>query len=97
VKAKSVDPSNPEIEGQRTPLKAEFLPYLQDVAFQKYVLSKAYPQSTVTSYLLLTDKTSVVSVSGLNQLFKIQKINVLISNTKKRFQDLNKIAFNIIR
>ena len=73
VKAKSVDPNNPEIEGQRTALKAEFLPYLQDVAFQKYVLSKAYPQSTITSYLLLTDKTSVVSVSGLNQLFKIQK------------------------
>jgi hypothetical protein len=73
VKAKSVDPSNPEIEGQRTPLKAEFLPYLQDVAFQKYVLSKAFPQSTITSYLLLTDKTSVVSVDGLNQFFKIQK------------------------
>lgn len=73
VKAKSFDPTNPGIEGVKVILKADYLPYLQDVAFQKYVLSKAYPHSIITSYLLLTNKTAITKVNGLNQLFKIQK------------------------
>lgn len=49
-------------------------PYLQDVAFQKYVTKKAFPDFNVTAYLMLADKSKVASVNGLNQLFQI-KIN----------------------
>jgi len=73
VKAKSFDPRNPDIEGDRVPIKSGMLPYLQDVAFQKHVLSLAFPQSSITSFLLLTNKTAIATVDGLNQLFKVYK------------------------
>ena len=47
-------------------------PYLYDVAFQKYVLSNAFPEFDVSSYLLLVDKNAVAATSGLNQKFRIK-------------------------
>ena len=46
-------------------------PYLYDVAFQKYVLSKAFNQFSITAYLMLIDKDSVCSVDDLNQKFEL--------------------------
>lgn len=48
-------------------------PYLQDVAFQKYVLENACPGYTVTSYLMMADKNALCPVDGLNQKFRILK------------------------
>ncbi len=45
--------------------------YLFDVAFQKYVIEKAFPEFEVTSYLMLADKDKTTSVDGLNQMFRI--------------------------
>ena len=56
VKAKSYDSKNPGIEGSKGQILSEFLPYIQDVAFQKYVLTQAFPSYTVTSYLMMPDK-----------------------------------------
>ncbi|MBN1969144.1 MAG: DUF2779 domain-containing protein [Candidatus Delongbacteria bacterium] len=50
-------------------------PYLYDVAFQKYVIAKAFPQCKVKSYLMLADKTAQASVNGLNQKFVLEKRN----------------------
>ena len=47
--------------------------YLEDVAFQKYVISNAHPEFNVTAYLMLANKKAIASVDGLNQLFKIRK------------------------
>ncbi len=48
-------------------------PYLYDVAFQKYVISKAYPEFTIRSFLMLANKKSTANVNGLNQRFIINK------------------------
>lgn len=48
-------------------------PYLYDVAFQKFVVEKAFPDYSASSYLMLVDKTARPTTSGLNQ--KIQVVN----------------------
>lgn len=76
VKAKSFDPTSDSFFSKRDgSLKGDWSPYLHDVAFQKYVVSKAYPQLTISSYLLLADKSSLTSIDGLNQLFFITKVD----------------------
>jgi len=47
--------------------------YLYDVGFQKYVLSKLYPDFKINSFLMMANKESTATVDGLNQLFKIVK------------------------
>ena len=58
---------------KKNEIVAEFKPYIQDVAFQKYVLSKAYPNFLTTSFLMLADKDATCSTDGLNQKFKLIK------------------------
>lgn len=74
VKAKSIDIENYDgfISGKGG-LKSVWSPYLYDVAFQKYVLTSAFPEYEVTSYLMLANKNAVASVDGLNQRFFLQK------------------------
>ncbi len=75
VKAKSFDPNFDSFFSKRNDsIKADWSPYLHDVAFQKHVISKAYPQLSISSYLLLADKSSLTSIDGLNQLFFITKV-----------------------
>lgn len=57
--------------GEITGINSEWRPYLFDVAFQKYVLSKCYPDYLISSFLVMADKESIATVDGLNQLFKI--------------------------
>ncbi|WP_232220261.1 hypothetical protein [Legionella tunisiensis] len=52
IKAKSI--SNDEIK--EIEKRAEWKPYLADVAFQKWVLQQAYPNYQISSYLMLVDK-----------------------------------------
>lgn len=75
VKAKSWDSSksfwgSPKKDSK---LNKDWLPYLQDVAFQKYVLQKAMPGYTINAFLLLADKDVINYIEGLNQFFKIDK------------------------
>jgi len=65
----SVDKKTGEIKG----IKSTWEGYLFDVAFQKYVLWKCFPDYTIKAYLMMANKESVASVNGLNQLFKIDK------------------------
>lgn len=72
VKAKSYNSQKPEILGAKGDLLSDMRPYIEDVAFQAYVLGAAWPQSQIKSYLMMPDKSVTCDVDGLNQLFKIE-------------------------
>jgi Domain of unknown function(DUF2779) len=72
VKAKSYDSMNPEIESKRGGISSGMLSYIQDVAFQKWVLQQAYPEADITTFLMMPDKAHTTEVDGVNQLFRIK-------------------------
>jgi hypothetical protein len=53
-------------------------PYLYDVAFQKYVLSKIYPSYKINAYLTLINKDAIATVDNMNQLFQLRKIYKIV-------------------
>jgi len=83
VKAKSWDPEEDTFYGKRPEgsVKNDIRPYVYDVAFQKYVVTHAlqdlYPDRhfTVKARLMMADKSMTADINGLNQLFKIKKVN----------------------
>ena len=56
-------------------LKSIWKPYIYDVAFQAFVLKKAFPNYQVNSFLMCADKTAIATVNGLNQKFLLQNKN----------------------
>ncbi|MBP7735460.1 MAG: DUF2779 domain-containing protein [Spirochaetes bacterium] len=66
-------------------------PYLYDVAFQKYVISKAYPEFKIRSFLMMANKNSTANVDGLNQRFIINKKQDRINI--KTVGDISKTSF----
>lgn len=74
VKAKSFDSRDPfAFKGKRGGWVKDMLPYLQDIAFQRFVLKQAYPNWRIKSHLMMADTSKVSTVSGLNQCFRIQR------------------------
>ena len=73
VKAKSYNSEKPKILGSRGDLLTGMRPYIEDVAFQAYVLSGAFPHSKINKFLMMPDKAIACDVDGLNQLFKIER------------------------
>ncbi len=74
VKAKSCNSEELEIRTKRgNAIASGMLPYIEDVAFQSYVLRQAFPGSSVASFLMMPDKSKVATIDGLNQLFKVRK------------------------
>jgi hypothetical protein len=73
VKAKSFNKNKDSFWGKSGSLSSEWSPYLNDVAFQKHVVSSAYPNCSVSSYLMLVDKQAKCPTDGLNQKFRISK------------------------
>ena len=73
VKSKSFDlnKENPFLNKRGTTIRSKWKPYLYDIAFQKYVLTSAYPESSVSSFLMMVDKNAKCPIEGLNQKFKI--------------------------
>jgi len=71
VKAKSYDSQSPEILGAQGGILSGIRPYIDDVAFQAYVFTSAFPNARLKTFLMMPDKSVSVSVSGLNQMFKI--------------------------
>jgi len=72
VKAKSYDlDKDGTFIGKRGGIDSGWKPYLLDVAFQKYVVSKAFPQFQIEPFLMLADKTSLCPTEGLHQKFRI--------------------------
>ena len=75
VKAKSFDPAEDgdfrKARGQG--FDSKFLPYLQDIAFQRHVAGLAYPHFEFSCHLLMADKSRRASVDGLNQRFRVRR------------------------
>ena len=77
VKAKSIDSKNDQFvttKGDKNTIKGSIKPYVEDVAFQTYVLKNAFPQARVTSYLLMPDKSEVATIDQMNQFFKVKRV-----------------------
>jgi hypothetical protein len=74
VKAKSYSSRDDgDFLSNRGEIKANWKPYLFDIAFQKYVLTHAFPNTNVDCYLMLADKTAVCATDGLNQKFVLAR------------------------
>ncbi len=83
VKSKSVDPGQFEDQlwsktaakkGEQK-LLSTWKSYIYDVAFQAYVLKKAFPNMTINSHLMCADKSTIATVDGLNQKFVLKEEN----------------------
>jgi hypothetical protein len=72
VKAKSWSGEKPFVS-DKGKIKSDWRPYLEDVAFQKHVVQSAFPESTVSTYLMMADKKACCSVEGLHQKFRVVK------------------------
>lgn len=79
VKAKSYNPLDPKMRGSRGGITSSMLPYLQDVAFQKWVLQQAFPQSSIKTFLMMPNKTKSATVDRVNQMFKYSRTEGVIS------------------
>ena len=99
VKAKSYDPMDPGIEKKRGDgLASGMLPYIQDVAFQTWVLRKAFPDASIKSFLLMTDKSKDAKYDGMNQMFKVSsehKIIELVPTTINKVDLAKSILVNV--
>ena len=74
VKAKSVDGvDTSDFLSKKGDISSIWRPYLYDVAFQKYVIQKAFPHWNVKGFLMLADKSAQATVDGLNQKFQLRK------------------------
>ena len=73
VKSKSFNTNKekPFLNKRGTTIRSSWKSYLYDIAFQKYVLTSAYPEASVTSFLMMVDKNAKCPVEGLNQKFKV--------------------------
>ena len=71
VKAKSYDSTNPDFYNKSGSIKPGVLPYFQDAAFQTWVLQQAYPDATITTSLMMPDKSQTAPVDGINQMFRL--------------------------
>jgi len=87
VKSKSFNPEEEDpFNNKKGTIKSDWLEYLYDVAFQKHVIKQAFPQFTVSAYLMLVDKTVQCPTDGLNQKFRLARdnngrTNVIVSDS----------------
>lgn len=90
VKAKSIDTAqeNDFFLNKSGYIDSGWKPYLYDIAFQKYVLKKAFPKYSVNAFLMLADKNAACPTDGLNQKFKI----IHDKNGRKKVQTSTNIS-----
>jgi hypothetical protein len=74
VKAKSFDGNDSsEMLTKEGYIDGEWTDYLYDVAYQKYVINRMYPEYEVRAHLMLANKKAAATVDGLNQKFQLKK------------------------
>jgi hypothetical protein len=54
-------------------IHSKWFSYLYDLAFQKYVISKAFPDYSIHAHMIMPNKDLKASIDGLNQLFQINQ------------------------
>jgi hypothetical protein len=76
VKAKSIDsnekPDNP-FRGKKGRISSEWIPYLEDVAFQTMILRRLFPTAVVTSWLCLVDKAITANSESTFEKFEMSE------------------------
>lgn len=77
VKAKLFDPNDENMFVSKTGIRNSWKPYLHDLAFQKYVITRAFPNFMVIPHLMMVDKNKKASIDGLNQLFRISNAKIV--------------------
>jgi hypothetical protein len=75
VKAKSYNSSAPEIVGARGDLLSDMRPYIEDVAFQAFVLRSLLPQATVKCFLMMPDKSVRRPLNGVHHLLALVPVD----------------------
>ena len=77
VKAKGYDSTEGEAQiiGTKGGFLSDMKPYLYDVAFQRHVLTQAFPGMQIRCYLVMPDKSAVCDESSLAQRLPITKPN----------------------
>ena len=95
VKAKSYDPLKPNMRGARGGIASGMLPYLQDVAFQKWVLQQAFPKAEIKTFLMMPNKTKLSPVDGVNQIFKYSRTKGVISRVPENV-DIRSLAGHLL-
>ena len=76
VKSKSFDGNDyRDMLSKKGFLDSGWRDYVYDTAFQKYVITKAYPDLNVHAYLMLANKNAVATVEGLNQKFLLKSVD----------------------
>ncbi len=89
VKAKSFDSRAENIfKTNSGSIRPEWRTYLFDLAFQKYVVEKNYPEYKIESYLMLADKSKRATIDGLNQLFQITNDPNIRTGIKRKVHSL---------
>lgn len=74
VKSKSFDPDEDDpFTNHNGTIRSVWKPYLYDVAFQKHVITRAFPHYQVSAHLVMADKTIGCPTDGLNQKFRLTK------------------------
>ena len=87
VKSKSWDSNEYSLDNKQT--RRELKEYLEDVAYQYYVLKQAYPEYEIKPYLFLPDKAKRTKIEGLNGQFSI----IQLPETKSGFRGME-VSFN---
>lgn len=77
VKAKSIDSEDEFLVSKGTSVRSNWVEYLYDIAFQRYVVRNALTGSPirVSTNLLLVNKDTTSDVDGLHQFFKVYTEN----------------------
>lgn len=97
VKAKSFNPNEDHnFVGARGGLVSSWKSYLFDLAFQKYVAQKAFPDFKFEAFLLMADKTKKAAIDGLNQLFRIPNNGNPRTDIIKRVNSINEIGNSVL-
>lgn len=86
-------------------IKSDWIDISYDITYQKWILSKVYPNAFIESYLMLPNKNKVATVDNLNQKFllvkndagqTVVKINGDVSLTSLGERILSEICVNEI-
>lgn len=73
VKSKSFNRDSDSFTTRINTIQSGWREYICDIAFQKHVVKKAFPDYEVKAYLMLADKNTACPTDGLNQKFRIKK------------------------
>ncbi len=76
VKSKSfdsIDYQDAERKGKSYFRGKDWKPYIEDVAYQKFVLQEKFPQANIECFLMMPDKNKVNPIEGLISWFEIDR------------------------